>query len=184
MSVPTITRHEDGIITIDWGTPDNKPGPELVHIVPELIVNMIDAHNEYVRTWTIGPPKPQSNLVDHARRELNLIGEEQETIDGYLKIVQAFADMNHSGGSASVAIPVINELLQFHNLKALTDDPAEWMFHGSDVAGGDGIWQNIRRSEAFSHDGGKTYYLLSENRDSGDPKVWYDSEPKQVTDGE
>jgi hypothetical protein len=107
--------------------------------------------------------QPMSNLVDHARRELELIGEEPETIKGYLNVVQAFADMGHSGGSASVAIPVIHELLQFKNLRPITNDPAEWMFHGADTWGAEGgVWQNIRNGEAFSHDGGKTYYLLSE----------------------
>lgn len=104
-----------------------------------------------------------SNLVEHARRELNLIGEEPDTISGYLNVVQAFADMGHSGGSASVAIPVINQLLQFKNLQPLTDNPDEWYFHSEGVAGvSGGFWQNIRNGEAFSHDGGKTYYLLSE----------------------
>ena len=101
-----------------------------------------------------------SNLVDHARRELAIIGEEPETIDGYLKVIQAFADMGHSGGSASVAIPTLNELLQFKNLRPLTDDPAEWFDHSG--VSGEPFWQNIRNGEAFSHDGGKTYYLLSE----------------------
>lgn len=106
-----------------------------------------------------------SNLVDHARIELELVGEELETIEGYLKVIQAFADMGHSGGSASVAIPVINALLQFKNLRPLTDDPEEWIHHGPDVWDGkNGIWQNKRNSEAFSEDGGKTYTLLSENK--------------------
>lgn len=107
-----------------------------------------------------------SSLIDHARRELELIGEESETIEGYLKIVQAFSDMRHSGGSASVAIPVINQLLQFKNLKPLTDDPDEWLYHAGDTWGdpeGNGIWQNKRNGEAFSIDSGKTYTLLSES---------------------
>ena len=101
-----------------------------------------------------------SNLVEHARTELALIGEETQTVEGYLKVIQAFADMGHSGGSASVAIPVINELLQFRNLKGLTADPAEWV----DVSeqSGYAMWQSRRNSEAFSEDGGKTYWLLSE----------------------
>ncbi len=101
-----------------------------------------------------------SNLVEHARRELALIGEEQEFVDGYLNVIQAFANMGHSGGSASVAIPVINQLLQFNNLSPLTNDPDEWM----QVAGANdhGVWQSCRNPEAFSNDGGKTYYLLSE----------------------
>lgn len=104
------------------------------------------------------------NLVDHAKRELAIIGEEPEFIKGYLKVVKAFEKMGHSGGSASVAIPVINALLQYQNLTPLTDDPDEWFYHDEVVWGAaGGIWQNKRNGEAFSPDGGKTYYLLSEN---------------------
>ena len=110
-----------------------------------------------------------SNLVDHARRELAIIGEEPETIDGYLKVIQAFADMGHSGGSASVAISVIHALLQFKNLSPLTTHAADWFHHTAEAWGEPGgIWQNKRNGEAFSRDGGKTYYLLSERVDGGD----------------
>lgn len=100
-----------------------------------------------------------SNLVKHAKRELEIIGEEPEFIEGYLKVIQAFADMGHSGGSAMVAIPTINELLQFRNLAPLTNAPDEW------IEVGDSMWQNIRNSEAFSTDGGRTYYLLSTGKE-------------------
>lgn len=117
-----------------------------------------------------------SNLVDHARRELESIGEEPETIEGYLKVIQAFAEMGHSGGSASVAIPVIHQLLQFKPLGALTDNPAEWFFHEESVAGvKGGFWQNIRDGEAFSTDGGKTYYLLSEGANAHNPSPLHES---------
>ena len=112
-----------------------------------------------------------SNLVEHAKRELELVGEEPEFIDGLLKVIQAFADMGHSGGSASVAIPVINELLQFKNLKPLTDNSDEWMLVGEQM------WQNVRNSEAFSDDGGKTYYLLSEGGHQGNPHPKHETEP-------
>lgn len=97
-----------------------------------------------------------SNLVEHAKRELELIGEDPYTIAEYLKMVQIFADMGHSGGSASVFIPTLNALLQFRNLTALTNDPKEW----NKVQ--DNVWQSVRNPEAFSDDGGETYYLLSE----------------------
>jgi hypothetical protein len=109
---------------------------------------------------------PQSNLVDHATRELMLIGEEPETILGYLRVIRAFADMGHSGGSASVAIPVIGQLLKFRELSPLTDDPDEWVRHTEEMWPPDGVWQNRRNGEAFSNDGGKTYYLLSEGANS------------------
>lgn len=110
-----------------------------------------------------------SNMVEHAKRELELLGEDQTTIDGYLKVIQAFADMGHSGGSASIAIPVINKLLEQRNLTPLTNNPKEWFFHGEEMSPPNGVWQNVRNSEAFSHDGGKTYYLLS---DGGNESVF------------
>lgn len=100
-------------------------------------------------------------LVEHAERELRLLGEEEATIQGYLKVIQAFSDMGHSGGSAMVAIPTINRLLNFKNLRPLTDDPDEW------VQVADNLWQNVRDSSAFSEDGGKTYTLLSERENPG-----------------
>ena len=104
----------------------------------------------------------ESNLMIHARRELELLGEEPEIVEGYLKMIQIFADMGHSGGSASVFIPTLNRLLQFKNLKPLTDDPDEWYHHTAEAWGEPGgVWQNVRNSEAFSDDGGKTYTLLS-----------------------
>lgn len=126
-----------------------------------------------------------SNLIEHARRELKIIGEEAATVEGYINVVRAFSQMGHSGGSASVAIPVINRLLQFQNLTALTANPSEWLHHGPEVWGEkdeDGIWQSIRNSEAFSHDGGKTYYLLSEGGSANNRAPLHTSEISEVDD--
>lgn len=124
--------------------------------------------------------KRQSNLVDHARRELKLVGEDDVTIEGLLNVIQAFADMGHSGGSASVAIPMLYELLQFKNLTPLTDDPDEWQHAGPEIYPPDGIWQNRRNSAAFSHDGGKTYYLLSEGASDADREPLHTSFHKEL----
>jgi hypothetical protein len=100
-------------------------------------------------------------MVDRARRELEIIGEEPEVIEQYLKVIQAFADMGHSGGSASIAIPVVNTLLHQKPLSPLTDWAPDWQFHEKEMWDGvNGIWQSKRNSEAFSTDGGKTYYIL------------------------
>lgn len=131
-------------------------------------------------------PCSSSALVAHALTELEIIGEEPEITAMYLRVIQAFADFGHSGGSASVAIPVINELLQHHALSPLTDDPDEWLYHTPDVwgdAGGKGIWQNRRNSEAFSEDGGKTYYLLSEG-DEGEDYPVHESQKKENPGGQ
>jgi hypothetical protein len=108
-----------------------------------------------------------SNLVEHARRELDRVESDPWMKDGLIKVIQAFADMGHSGGSASVAIPLLNDLLRFKNLSPLTDDPDEWIDQTQYANGKVRLWQNKRNSEAFSVDGGKTYYLLSENEMRG-----------------
>lgn len=95
-----------------------------------------------------------SNFVIHARRELELIGEEPAVIDDICRIMTAFADMRHSGGSASVVIPWINRLLQFKNLSPITDNPEDWIEVGPQT------WQNRRSSDLFSHNGGKSYHSV------------------------
>ena len=64
------------------------------------------------------------------------------------------------------------------NLTPLTDNPDEWYFHDASVAGVEGgFCQNIRNGEAFSHDGGKTYYLLSEGGNDKHREPLHTSDP-------
>lgn len=104
-----------------------------------------------------------SNLVNHARRELEIIGEEEWIVDSIVSMVKIFASMGHSGGSAEVARDILCRLLAYEPLTELTDDPDEWEQHPPERWDGTNpIWQNRRDSKAFSHDGGKTYWLLHE----------------------
>lgn len=96
------------------------------------------------------------SFESHAIRELSLLGEDDETVEWMIRVVKEFTTFGHSGGSASVLIPMLNDLLQFKNLSPLTDNPADWILVAEDV------WQCSRNPEAFSDDEGKTYYLLSE----------------------
>jgi hypothetical protein len=112
--------------------------------------------------------RPQSNLVAHARRELRLIGEDQFVIDGICNVVQAFADMGHSGGSAHYAALYLDKLLRYQPLSELTDDSGEWIDRHAEGLTTEPLWQSKRNPEAFSTDGGKTYYLLSEQEAAGD----------------
>lgn len=100
----------------------------------------------------------ESPLVEHARRELNLIGEEPQTIEWYLSVVRAFAAYRHSGGSASVAIPTLSRLLSFRPLAELTSDPAEWIDRSSIM--NEPWWQNLRDSRAMSRNGGKDWWYV------------------------
>lgn len=113
-----------------------------------------------------------SNLVDHAKRELALAGNDDAFNESIVKAVEAFSSYGHSGGSASEAIPMLHDLLQFKNLTPLTDDPDEWMDVDNEM------WQSRRNAEAFSTDGGKTYYLLSEDGRQGHPYPVHESVKK------
>ncbi len=106
----------------------------------------------------------ESNLVQHVRRELELINEMPEVIDAAIKIAKIFSDMGHSGYSGMFFIEQLTRLLKFENLSPLTDDPDEWYKHDY---GDKKMWQNKRNGGAFSYDGGSTYYLLSENHHKG-----------------
>ena len=110
----------------------------------------------------------ESNLVAHARRDLIILGEDRGTIRGICKVVQAFADMGHSGSSAHATTQYLERLLRFKPLTDLTDDPSEWIDRHAEGMTQSPLWQSRRNSEAFSTDGGKTYYLLSEQQAAGD----------------
>jgi hypothetical protein len=114
----------------------------------------------------------------HARHELDLIGEEPEVIDWYLKVIKSYASFGHSGGSAWATTAVLEELLRFRPLTELTDDPDEWFHHGEDIAGRPGgMWQNKRDGRCFSNDGGKTYWNVD---DANNPTMkYYDSISKE-----
>lgn len=108
-------------------------------------------------------PKEDSNLVQHFRRELKIAGVEEGVSESLIAIADIWSRMDHSGGSHSAILPLLVELLNHHNIMPLTDDPEEWFFHGKEMSPPEGLWQNKRNGEAFSHDGGKTYYLVSED---------------------
>ena len=113
----------------------------------------------------------ESNLVRHARRELALLGNDEEFNDSIIGAVRAFASYGHSGGSAAVAVPMLTALLQWKTLTPLTDDPDEWQHHDKDACGLEaGIWQSRRDPSAFSHDVGRTYHHVSDLTDSS-PRV-------------
>lgn len=109
----------------------------------------------------------ESNLVAHARRELCLIGEDPDIISGLCKVVQAFADMGHSGSSAFFASQYVDKLLRYQPLSELTDNPAEWIDRHAEGLTSTPLWQSVRNPEAFSTDGGRTYTLLSEQQAAG-----------------
>lgn len=103
----------------------------------------------------------ESNLVQHARRELALLGEgPPEFVESIVGAVRAFCSFRHSGGSAEMAIEYVHDLLRSRALTPLTRDPAEW--EDRSEMSGTPWWQNTRDSRAMSHDGGRTYWLVDD----------------------
>lgn len=126
---------------------------------PESLIERAQRFEQYILNGEdpkAATDEPQSNMVDHARRELELIGAEPAMVEALVKAVRGFVSYGHSGGSASWAISVIYDLLQFKNISPLTDNPFDWIKVAED------LWQCRRNGEAFSTDGGKTYTLNSE----------------------
>jgi hypothetical protein len=85
-----------------------------------------------------------------------MLGEE------VLKLCKTFSDANHSGYSAIAAASIFQTLSHRRPLGPLTNDPDEWMHIDEDAAGEPNLWQSLRCSACFSHDGGKTYYDIDE----------------------
>lgn len=115
-----------------------------------------------------------SNLVEHARRELELLGQFKEDPIFAQSIVAAVAAFDsypgHSGSSAEIATEMLYDLLQLKNLTPLTDNPDEWEKQLIDPE----AWQNRRNGAAFSQDGGKTFYLVTDPRnDDGSLPVYH-----------
>lgn len=103
-----------------------------------------------------------SNLVAHTLRELDRIGETSLEAPSMracvVEIVRLFSEQGHSGSSASWLSAVLDKVMRFQPLSAITSAPDDWM----EVT--DNLWQCVRDSECFSRDGGKTY---TRNSDPG-----------------
>ncbi|WP_432846010.1 hypothetical protein ACQPXB_36055 [Amycolatopsis sp. CA-161197] len=114
-----------------------------------------------------------SNLVEHARTELQLLGEDPVYSASLVAAVAAFASFGHSGGSSACAREQLHALLAFQPLTPLTNDPDEWC-DVADHGPGTALWQNRRNPAAFSNDGGKHFWLTT------DPKDDHDELPRYV----
>jgi hypothetical protein len=115
-----------------------------------------------------------NGIVRHARNELALAGEtDRRFVASLLRAVREFVAYRHSGGSAALAVRLLERLLRQEALTPLTSDPAEWV----DQAERSGLpmWQSKRDPRAFSTDGGQTWWFVDPRNpgerctDSGEP---------------
>lgn len=103
-----------------------------------------------------------SNLVNHAKRELALLGyklpEEYEEgdpdkwiCDNILELIEVFSQQGHSGTSASYTIGMFFKLASFEPIKPLTGEDSEWEKIDFQT------WQNKRCSRVFKTADGKIF---------------------------
>jgi hypothetical protein len=102
------------------------------------------------------------DLVEHARRELERAQMDPKVKEDYLKILRLVSRINRSGIPPVFNITTLFRLLHRQNLTPLTDAPEEWMLVRPDIWEIE-QWQNCRNDDAWSYDGGKTYWLMSES---------------------
>ena len=98
-----------------------------------------------------------SNILEHAKDELNRIGMTEDSPDEMnvmmrkhiLHMMNEFAEEGHSGFSASYAISILTKLMDFKPLSPLTGEDNEW---GNVREYGESpSWQNKRRSSVFKN---------------------------------
>lgn len=146
------------------------------------IFSVVGGTADKIVTMLEKDPEEESGLVLHAMRELALMDNDKEFNDSIIAALEGFVSYGHSGGSASVAIPLLNDLLQYKNITPLTNDPFEWMqIVGTGANDSEGCWQNVRNPEAFSNDNGKTYYLLSEGASESNPEPKHESAEMDIS---
>lgn len=98
------------------------------------------------------------SLLDHAERELDLMGMQDDgDMNGMMRrhilhMVKEFSNEGHSGFSASYAIQVLEKLLKFEPITPLTGEDWEW----NDVSeiSGDTLYQNARCGRVFKNKDG------------------------------
>lgn len=102
-----------------------------------------------------------SNLVEYAKRELDIIGLgiNDRTGESYdytmrshiLHMVEEFSKEGHSGFSGSYALSVLRRVLDYKPLSPLTGEDDEW----NQVSDGDNpVYQNKRASSVFKDNSG------------------------------
>ncbi|GAA3940481.1 hypothetical protein [Hymenobacter algoricola] len=152
-------------------------------LAPEELVNINLTHCVVVGVLSGPPPiwiqaavpalnqQDESTLVYHARAEMKAAGLWEEDADyggdvanAVMQLIQVLSYQGHSGGSHALTMDLFSKLAHFKPLGPLTNNPDEWM---SLEYADDPTWQSRRQSDAFSKDGGKTYYTLDgpEGRD-------------------
>lgn len=111
------------------------------------------------------------NLVKYAKREMEIAGLYGPNApyggmfpEAVLKIVETFAGEGHSGNSAHICIQILEKVLRFEPLTALTGADDEW-HDVSEYGDPDQMaWQNVRCPYVFKRKDGTAYDSSGKSR--------------------
>jgi len=122
-----------------------------------------------------------SNLVEHAKRELELIGAFSEDDDFYggmtgkavMELIEVFAEQGHSGMSASIVRSLFSKLADYKPLAPLTFKDDEWNDPDDPTFDNGDTYQNKRNSAVFkAGKDGRPHYIHAYTMKAGDRGNW------------
>jgi len=115
-----------------------------------------------------------SALMDHANRELDRLDIPEDVKVNIRLILSVYEAYGYFGRTQYEVSEKIMSLLKFKNLSPLTDDPNEWEQIG------DVLWKNKRHGNAFSQNGGKTFYYVGGSTGFANPWPQHVSYPHNL----
>lgn len=128
------------------------------------------------------------SLIDFAQDELdrllkNCTDEEALKMqkmmnDGIMKIIKTFSDEGHTGFSANYALNILDRLLRFQPLSALTGEDDEWE-DVSEYQNGKTLYQN-KRCPAVFKDENRSYYVEAKIFSDDNGHTWYTSKDSSI----
>lgn len=121
-----------------------------------------------------------AELTVHIVNELTLLGSDEETIEKFLKIVRLIDEIDSSSGPPFKFLNSYRRLIKEKNLTPLSDDAEEWEpIENVSEDYPDGLWASRRNKEAFSEDGGRTYFLIVDVVENFAQRAYFHSIPRQ-----
>ena len=122
-----------------------------------------------------------SNLINHAKKELELAGLFSEDKDFYggmtgtavMELIEVFSKQGHSGMSAGIVIQIFSKLANFKNINPITGEDDEWNHIGEWDDGYSGpMYQNKRCSGVFKYEDGTCTYNSDVIKTSPNGTTW------------
>lgn len=136
-------------------TPDQLDNNMFQHAVRELVIA------DYPLPKTLADRPGPDRMMIPLVADTNSGNIDAHFAENVLAMIAMWIQAGHSGGSAPMALSMLDHILSFQALTPLTNHPDEWYQHGGPDEYGTDFWQNKRQGDCFSTDPRlNTYYRL------------------------